>query len=510
MFRPPTPGHIPSTPAPAPVPTATDSQLAASLLQAVAAQAQSTAPTNQAQPPLVETQSLTAPIHPSTNPASFHNLLKTHRAVAAFFTSATCPPCRMIEPVFERLAEEKGMKTSGGEMKGVAFTKVDMGVGLGNQVAQEWSVRVTPTFIFFLDGKKVSELKGADANELRTQVDLLVYQAYPPHPHTRLVTPSIKALSLNPILFSQVPPVDSVAKKLNSFIDSNASQPKSSGADDPKSVLAGKVAPYLKTRFTDGAKPKPVDPSLLRQWSTVTCTLLDTLPLENLFPLLDMWRLAFLDAGVGLHWANSRPTSDTGFNPIVAFVTKFQTTLSDPSSHAKLRNSILMLLRLLANTFSTPEFSNTMLTPALRNGWTPIVVTCLLHEDPQVRTAAASLAFNAAAFVQKQRVTKLHSGSLADHASENEDWELEIVSAVIEALDRETENEEVVHRLTACLTCLIRLSPFYQSQLGPLLEVLQCSPILKRKLVAGGCGANGVTKKDARALIEEVATKLCP
>jgi len=77
-------------------------------------------------------------------------MLNTHRAVVAFFTSASCPPCRVIEPVFEGLAAEKGMRS------GVSFTKVDMGVGRGADVAREYSVRVTPTFIFFLDGKKVS------------------------------------------------------------------------------------------------------------------------------------------------------------------------------------------------------------------------------------------------------------------------------------------------------------------------------------------------------------------
>jgi desumoylating isopeptidase 1 len=78
-----------------------------------------------------------------------HALLKTHRAVVAFFTSQGCPPCGMISPVFETLAREKGGR------EGVAFTKIDLGAGLGGSVASEWAVRVTPTFLFFLDGKKV-------------------------------------------------------------------------------------------------------------------------------------------------------------------------------------------------------------------------------------------------------------------------------------------------------------------------------------------------------------------
>ena len=64
------------------------------------------------------------------------------------FTSATCAPCRMIEPVFEELARAKGAPR-------VAFVKVDLAVGMGSMVAREHGVTATPTFGFFLDGKKV-------------------------------------------------------------------------------------------------------------------------------------------------------------------------------------------------------------------------------------------------------------------------------------------------------------------------------------------------------------------
>lgn len=93
---------------------------------------------------------LAAPMHITTNPASFHSLLRSHRAVVAFFTSATCGPCRMIEPVFEDLAKSKSRQNGG-----VGFAKIDLSVGLGSTVAGEYQVRVTPTFIFFLDGRKV-------------------------------------------------------------------------------------------------------------------------------------------------------------------------------------------------------------------------------------------------------------------------------------------------------------------------------------------------------------------
>jgi hypothetical protein len=61
------------------------------------------------------------------------------------------------------------------------------------------------------------------------------------------------------------------------------------------------------------------------------------------------------------------------------------------------------------------------------------------------------------------------------------------------------------------LAFFLRLSPHYESQVRPLLEVLQSRSVLKNKLVKGS-GWNvegGIGKKDVRKLIEEVANKLC-
>jgi len=147
MYRRPSPG----APVPPPsVPAANASpnpQLAASILQAVASHAQANNPN-----PTQATKSLTGSVHIITNPATFKGFLQTHRAAVAFFTSATCPPCRMIEPIFERLSEEKGVREG---FSGAGFAKVDINVGMGRNLASEWNIRATPTFIFYLDGKKV-------------------------------------------------------------------------------------------------------------------------------------------------------------------------------------------------------------------------------------------------------------------------------------------------------------------------------------------------------------------
>lgn len=213
MYRRPVPGAAPTPATIQPTPQAAQAAMAASpnpdlaatLLQAVASQAMSNGMgsssssygANGSSTP--STQTLASPIHICTNTASFHNILKTHKAVIAFFTSATCGPCRMIEPTFEQLAHERTRAGDTGGGSGVAFVKVDLGVGMSRTVGAEYSVRVTPTFIFFRDGSKASlchlllpmayadnlylmqthEMKGADRGEFTSQIDLLLWEAFP-------------------------------------------------------------------------------------------------------------------------------------------------------------------------------------------------------------------------------------------------------------------------------------------------------------------------------------------
>ena len=139
MFRRPTPGAAPTLP-PAPNPAALQQAAAASpepalasaLLQAVAAQPYTSsslsAPTSLPCSPALGSSTVAAPIHICTNTSSLHGLLQSHHAAIVFFTSATCGPCKLIEPVFEEVAHQKTHRSDGGR---TAFVKVDMVMGSG-------------------------------------------------------------------------------------------------------------------------------------------------------------------------------------------------------------------------------------------------------------------------------------------------------------------------------------------------------------------------------------------
>ncbi|KAI0087719.1 PPPDE putative peptidase domain-containing protein [Irpex rosettiformis] len=516
MFRRPVSGAPPPTapPVPAIQPRAAataaaaspNPDLAATLLQAVASQAfssQSGVAATNGRASTPSTITTTAPIHIATNPASFHNVLKTHRAVVAMFTSQTCPPCRMIEPVFERIAHERTQSADVGGGGGIAFVKVDLGAGMANTVAAEYGVRVTPTFLFFRDGDKTGEMKGANASEFESQVNLLIWETYPPHPHTQKSIPALDTVSTNPILFTQVPALDTVLSKLISFIDKSALQTTS--AQTVKQRLTSEVVPWLKTRFPAAQQSKATKPppsnQLLIHWTETTRELVTALPPGELFPLVDMWRLALLDDTVAAYCAsNSGSTSD----PVQLLLVQGLANISQPTPA---RNYTLTLLRLLSNTFASPTLGSSVLK---RKPLTTILVHNLLHEDAAVRTAAASLGFNVAAFIQKERLEAVRQryGPFAK-SEEDGDWEVEIVSAVLEAIGNEKQSEEIVHRLVACLAFLLRFSPVYEMQVGPLLEVLQAKETLKSKLDSTGFSPNGVKGPALRKLITQVADGLC-
>lgn len=78
----------------------------------------------------------------------------------------------MIKPVFQELAAEKASNN-------VAFVEVNFSHGMSSAIGSKYSVSVTPTFLFFLDGKRISQMKGVNAPELRSQVSYLLYEAFP-------------------------------------------------------------------------------------------------------------------------------------------------------------------------------------------------------------------------------------------------------------------------------------------------------------------------------------------
>ena len=166
------------------------------------------------------------------------------------------------------------------------------------------------------------------------------------HPHTQKTIPALDTLSTDPILFKQVPALDTVLTKFVSFID--GSSPPVPSVDLIKQSLSVEVLPYLKGRFPPDANGKakgpPATHQLLIKWAATTRTLGNVLAPAQLFPLVDMWRLALLDEPVGT-WCASQTNPAT--DPVHVLL-----ALAIKAGDSTPRNYLLTLLRMIANAFA--------------------------------------------------------------------------------------------------------------------------------------------------------------
>ena len=130
-------------------------------------------------------------------------------------------------------------------------------------------------------------------------------------------------------------------------------------------------------------------------------------------------------------------------DPVQAILVKALTTLSSQEAPATVRPYMLTTLRFLSNAFSSDQLARVLLS-AKRTAVTALLVSSLLHADASVRTAAASLAFNVASFLQKGRLEAVRARYGPFTGSDDEgEWEVELVSAVLEGIANEKQSEDI-------------------------------------------------------------------
>lgn len=90
------------------------------------------------------------------------NKLKASSLLIVDFYATWCGPCKVISPVFDRLAKQHESSTF------IVFAQCD--VDKAKDVAQACGITAMPTFQFFKGGNKVDEVKGADVQQLTTKI----------------------------------------------------------------------------------------------------------------------------------------------------------------------------------------------------------------------------------------------------------------------------------------------------------------------------------------------------
>lgn len=93
---------------------------------------------------------------------------ETGLPVIVDFYSDGCGPCRMMAPIFKKLAQEVGQDKA-------VFVKVD--TSSQHELSSKYQIRSLPTFNFFLGGKKVDQFSGAGEAQLRQMTQQIIRES---------------------------------------------------------------------------------------------------------------------------------------------------------------------------------------------------------------------------------------------------------------------------------------------------------------------------------------------
>ena len=409
---------------PTPPASGSNTPLASSILNSVAAQATAGPSTPAPTPPNPETSPLTL----VSSLSNFQSILQNHPAVVVNFTNTpSCAPCRVIKPVYEAIASEHAA-TYG--VKGARFVEIELGVGEGQSIAGNHGVRATPTFMFFRNGKKVDEMKGASKRELESKVEEFLEDTWPRHPHRKMYLPAVEAIPTTAITSVTVPNYPALLGKLESFGVEKAEMDR----------LGNKVVPLL-----DG-KSTPSDPGLKetsRVWTIDTVKLLGSLKPEDTFPLIDLWRVGIsqlrISTLVALNISLAKDSPPAPLSQILSLASK---ELKDQGV-ATPKALLLTTLRLITNILATLPLANLVLAAQsgpladLKSDLISITIDSLLHTETTVRSAGAGVAINLASW--RHRVAKETRTQPEDEPEVV--WEVELVSGLVESVSRETDED---------------------------------------------------------------------
>ncbi|QPG97163.1 hypothetical protein C2857_005891 [Epichloe festucae Fl1] len=374
-----------------------------------------------------------------------------------FFTSATCPPCKLMYPIYDQLAEEYGTK--------VTFIKIDTSQPSTKEVSQRFSIRATPTFVTLLRGKEENRWSGADPAALRGNVLLLAQMGHPSHPHDNLRLPSFKDANVKPVIYHKLPPLAKLDVRMGSEVASS----------HPIKMLKE----FLVARANVGAQDAVLPH--LGELSSYVQESVATLSTDISFAVVDLLRCALADPRVSAYYAEE-PHHRT-ISTILGFVN------AQEACPYALR---LVTVQMACNMFSSPLFEHQILSDTtLRTALVRLVSTSFLDDaHNNVRVASSSLLFNVALANRRARMDDAKS-------SLPEEDEAELAAALIEAISQEDKSIEALQGMLSALGHLV----FGTSLDGELADLL-------RVLDAQGTVAGKKKQFPNERLIAEVAQEL--
>mmetsp|Transcript_14574 Transcript_14574/g.22479 ORF Transcript_14574/g.22479 Transcript_14574/m.22479 type:complete len:686 (-) Transcript_14574:109-2166(-) len=173
----------------------------------------------------------------------FDRLLEKHSKetglpVIADFYSDGCGPCRMMAPIFKKLAKEKKDEA--------VFIKIDTNAQY--ELSGRYSVRSIPTFVFFHNGKKFQEFSGAGEQQLRQYTDMIIGKAK--DENVKLTLENLTAYYAE---YDASKDADAVQSLLNKCAGSKANK----NVDECVGASAFNLTRKLKKKYKKGPKLVP-------------------------------------------------------------------------------------------------------------------------------------------------------------------------------------------------------------------------------------------------------------
>ena len=92
----------------------------------------------------------------------YENAIGSDKITLIDFTATWCPPCQMIGPKFEELANDPANAS-------IQFFKVD--VDDNDKAAEEAEIQAMPSFHFYQNGAKIAEVIGANFDKVKAEVE---------------------------------------------------------------------------------------------------------------------------------------------------------------------------------------------------------------------------------------------------------------------------------------------------------------------------------------------------
>ena len=379
-------------------------------------------------------------VHNVTSLREVERLLRAASKTCAiiFFTSSSCAPCRIVYPAYDELAAEAGKKA--------ILIKVD--IRQAREIASRYQIMATPTFMTFLGGEKENEWTGADERKLRANFGLLLQMAR--HPHSNLRLPLLLRVPRQPSASTKVPALDKVMARMGDF----GQAPEIQAVKD-----------FVATRNSEGSREATLPD--LKAFSAAVKRATTELPEESSFAIVDLARAAMMDARVSSYFAEEEG------HHMLSTILDCATSENSPQRPYALR---LVTLHMFCSMFGSPLFvAHTLRSPKVSSALLLLLDQNLVDRDRDtIRVTAATLAFNLAVVVSRQR----ESG---DDEVLAEGSQLQLLLAILEAIGTEKDSSQAFLRCLWAVGLLVYCAD-KESEVVEYVKAAEVASSLKAKV----------------------------